>query len=116
MMKKWKKTTLGRSEQLERTVSAAQDAVAATPLGHPDRAAHLWNLGSSLQARYDATGKVRDLDAVILAAGEAAANTPHDHPDRQKYLSNFDNSLRTRSERFGDFPDEFGVLATLRGS
>jgi hypothetical protein len=47
-------------DDLEQTITYAQEAVVALPLEHPDRAAYLNNLGSRFWDRYNRTGDNKD--------------------------------------------------------
>jgi hypothetical protein len=57
---------------LDRAVDVGEQAVAATPADHPDRAALLSNLGLALQVRYERAGALADLRRVVTSSREAA--------------------------------------------
>ncbi|MFD4636566.1 CHAT domain-containing protein [Lentzea sp. NPDC058436] len=86
----------GDVRTLRRAVKAFRDAAAATPAGHPDRAARLSNHGAALQALHEATGDPEPLErAVELARDAVAAAAPHD-PERPMYLGNLCAALLAR--------------------
>ena len=60
----------GDRADLDAAIDAGQQAVAASPADHPDRAGYLSNLGNALRTRFERTGDQADLDAAIdLSAG-----------------------------------------------
>ena len=61
----------GDIADLDLAVQAGFSALRALPADHPERAAHLQNVGISLRARYARTGRVGDLNAAIEALGAA---------------------------------------------
>ena len=63
----------GELADLDAAITAGQQAVAATPAGHPGRAAMLSNLGAALQTRFERAGELADLDAAIDAGQQAVA-------------------------------------------
>ena len=76
-----------------------------TPVGHPDGALRLANLGGALLARFDRYGELSDLDAAIEASQAAVAATPVGHPDRGAMLASLGKELYRRSYRTGDLRD-----------
>jgi tetratricopeptide (TPR) repeat protein len=86
---------------LDRAIAVGEEAVAAAPSDHPNRALYLSNLGAALHARFERVESVADLDRAISVCEEAVAVTPSDHPDRAIYLSNLGYVLQTRFERVG---------------
>ena len=76
----------GAMADLDRAVSLFQQAVAATPDGHPDRARRLSNLGGALRDRYEHTRDPADLDRAIDLLEQAMVVTPSDQPDRSPEL------------------------------
>jgi len=107
-------------DDLNQAVDAAGQAVAATPQGHPDRAAILSNIGSQLSRRFGRTGAIDDLNHAVNIASEAVDATPQGHPDQAGRLSNLGNRLGMRFELTGEMEDlhravdvtEMATLAT----
>lgn len=56
---------------LDEAVALLTRALAATPPDHPDRVAHLINLGGALRTRFEKTEQVRDLNEALSAWAEA---------------------------------------------
>ena len=90
---------------LNTAIDLLQQAVAATPAGHPHRAAILANLAIALTNRFEWTGDRADLDAAITAGLQAVAAASAHHPDRAAILSNLGANLRSRFEQTGDLAD-----------
>ncbi|MER5699756.1 hypothetical protein ABT255_57550 [Streptomyces mirabilis] len=67
---------------MDETIEVERAAVAAIPVGHPDRAVHLTRLGNALQARFKHNGNPEALFEAIEVGRAAVATTPDDHPDR----------------------------------
>ena len=86
----------GRLEDTQEGIRRIEEAVAATPVDHPDRATMLANLGKHLSTRYDRTGALEDLQEAILRFEEAVAAAPVGYPDRAGMLTNLGNCLSTR--------------------
>ena len=82
----------GRLADLDQAVGANQEAVDATPVGHPDRAAYLSGLGNVLATRFERTDDAADLDRAVAFAQEAVAASPSESP----YLAAQLNDLRQR--------------------
>ena len=95
----------GALDDLERVVLLFDQAVAATPSDHPDRAPNLANLGHALGTRFHLTGVMDDLDRAALLFDQAVAASPANHPDRVTYLSNLGSVLETRFELTGVMDD-----------
>jgi tetratricopeptide (TPR) repeat protein len=104
----------GDRAALDTAIGLLQQAVAASPADHPDRAAMLSNLGGALQRRFERTGDLADLDAAITAGQQAVAASPADHPGRAGRLSNLGLALRIRFERTGDLADLDTAIGLLR--
>ena len=60
---------------LEEAMHAFRDAVAATPAGHPDRAAHLTTLGNALQ---ELPARTKETTATLLEAGRCFRQASED--------------------------------------
>ena len=95
----------GALENLQEAIRQSEEAVAATPVDHPDRARWLSILGYQLSTRFDLTGALEDLQEAIHRSEEAVVATPVDYPDRARWLSNLGNHLSTRFDRTGALED-----------
>ncbi|KAF4447587.1 hypothetical protein F53441_8882 [Fusarium austroafricanum] len=96
------------------TIPRLEIAVSAIPEDHPDRAAHLNNLGNQLGRRYERTGDMRDLEEAIKAARQAIKITPNDHPDLASHLNNLRNQFGRQYERTGEMADLEEAIETAR--
>jgi hypothetical protein len=92
----------GELPLLTEAVELFRAIAAATPAGHPDRAAVLSNLGGALRELSERTGDTAVLAEAVQADRDALAATPAGHPNRAVILSNLGNALRELSERTGD--------------
>jgi tetratricopeptide (TPR) repeat protein len=92
-------------EDVDASITLAEETVATTPKGHPDRPVALNELGSSLCDRYDQSGEVEDLKMAIMHFEEAVETVPMKHPDRPAMLNNLGNSAMSLFERFGSLED-----------
>jgi hypothetical protein len=90
---------LNAGAELDVAADAAQGAVDATLVGHPDLAGRLSNLSAALYLRYQMAGNLADLDAAIAAGRRAVAAGNAEHPDRGGYLANLGNALHSRFQR-----------------
>jgi tetratricopeptide (TPR) repeat protein len=104
----------GSQADMEAAIDAGQQAVAATPAGHPDRAKMLVNLGNVLDARFAQTRDPEQLGAAISVYRQGVAATPADHPDRAKMLANLGKSLDSRFQQTGDPADLDAAIDTFR--
>lgn len=104
------------ASDLDAAISKAEEALAATPLNHSDRAGRLNNLGVMLSERYTRTGNADDLNAAISKAEEAVAATPLNHSSRAMYLNNLGVMLSKRYTRTGNAADERKALDVLMQS
>jgi hypothetical protein len=95
----------GNMESLQAAATQFQEAVATTPVYHPDRPGMLSNLRGALRARFARTGVQSDLDEPITVGRDAVVTTPVDHPDRPAMLSNLGAALRIRFEWIGQQTD-----------
>jgi hypothetical protein len=66
---------------LEEAIRKAEQAVDATPEGHPDPAGHLNNLGNKLWRRFKQIGVIEDLDEAIGRAEQALDAVSKDDPN-----------------------------------
>ncbi|MGI5183254.1 CHAT domain-containing protein [Dactylosporangium sp. CA-152071] len=98
-------------------VTAARQAVAATPPGHRYRWQYLGELGEALWRRYGRDLARDDLDAAADAFRSAAAASDADGPGRLRLLSLLSNVLRTRFVGAGDRAgDQAGDQADIDGA
>lgn len=98
----------GSMKDLDRAITAIEQAVASIPEDHPDhphRAGRLNNLGNVLQRRFECTGSIDDLERAITMQEEAVAFTPDWQPDYAKYLNTLGNALLSKFERIGSMDD-----------
>ena len=86
---------------LDRAVYTAEQAVAATPEGDPDRAMFLSNLSNALYDRYEHTSELADLDV----GEQALAVTPVSDPNHAERLNDLSDALLIRYECIGEFAD-----------
>ncbi|CCL99057.1 uncharacterized protein FIBRA_01068 [Fibroporia radiculosa] len=96
---------LGDLSDLNRSISANEDAVRLTPEGHPDKSHHLEVLGNLLFTRSERAGDLADLDRSILVMEDAVRLTPRDHPERSNRLINLTKSYWTRYDRQENLAD-----------
>lgn len=89
----------GDPSDLDNAVRINREAVAATPAGHPDRAAHLSSLATSLRFRFKRTEEPADLDEAVDVARRAVDATPVDDPQRPGFLSGLANALVDQFEQ-----------------
>ncbi|MFD3710273.1 CHAT domain-containing protein [Streptomyces sp. NPDC058677] len=90
---------------LSEAVRALREAAAATPQGHPGRAATLGNLMLVLQDVYDGTGDPRALDEAIDTGRLAVRAAAEGDPELLKAQGNLANSLLDRHHRTGSGSD-----------
>jgi len=91
----------GSLELLGSAIAGFTYVVEALPLGHPNRAAVLSNLGAALCTRFEWAGDTEDLDAAIRFGRQALEAIPTGPSDRASSLSNLAASLARRFERTG---------------
>ena len=92
-------------EDLNRAIDVVEQALAATPAGHPDRATILTTLGDARRDRYERFGEMDDLDRVIEVRELAVAATPAGHTRRAGYLSHLGGDLLARFKDTGTLED-----------
>ena len=95
----------GVLEHLQEAIRRTEEAVAATPVGHPGRALWIYNLGVYLSTRFGRAGALEDLQEAIRRIKEAVAATPVDHPDHTRMVSSLGVNLTTRFNRTGALED-----------
>ncbi|KAI5839643.1 CHAT domain-containing protein [Morchella snyderi] len=92
-------------EDVDGSITLAEETLATTPIGHPDRPIVLNKLAGYLGQRYRLLGGVEDLKMAIMCLEEAVAAAPINHPDRPAILNNLGNHAMDRYERFGHLED-----------
>jgi len=102
----------GNIQLLQAAITLYQEAVAATPAGHPGRPAMLVSLGRALQARFGRTGQLADLDQLIAVGRELVAALPAGHPARAGRLSSLGSALQIRFGHSGE-PADLDQAITL---
>lgn len=90
---------------IEKAIRQAEEAVAATPVDHPDRVSRLSMLGYYFNCRYQRLGALEDLEMAIARTEEAVAATSVDDPDRSVMLVNLSSYLGQRYQRLGTLGD-----------
>jgi hypothetical protein len=95
----------GIVDDINKSISALEDAVSLTPDGRPDKPCSLNNLGSSLLGRFERLGDLNDLNTSVSVKEDAVRLTPDGHPAKPLSLNNLGNSLLRRFEHLGDLND-----------
>jgi len=98
---------------LEANIARAETAVRAAPVGHPDRARLLDDLGKYLCSRYERTGNVQDLGAAIVRLEEGLEAALEVHPEHASLLNNPGLCFSYRYDRAGNAQ---GLEAVIDGS
>jgi tetratricopeptide (TPR) repeat protein len=83
-------------------IQHAREALASSPLDHPDRAERAASLGQHLWIRYNHTGDISLINEAIELDREVLALRPPGHPDRAKSCNNLACSLHACYEQTGD--------------
>ena len=92
----------GELPLLTEAVALFRAMVAATPVGHPNHAVHLNNLGAALERLYQRTGNSAVLAEAVQACRDAVAATPTGHPNQAMHLNTLGATLQRLFERTGD--------------
>ncbi|MFE3188016.1 tetratricopeptide repeat protein [Nocardia sp. NPDC059240] len=79
--------------------------LAATPAGHPERAATMAILGEVLWDQYRRAGMLADLEEAVQLCRQAVAAAATDDPNRAATLNTLGNALQTRFGRTGVLAD-----------
>ncbi|KAF3924663.1 hypothetical protein AA313_de0204774 [Arthrobotrys entomopaga] len=99
----------GNINDLQMAIESGEEAVAATPHGHPERANALNNLAICYETRYSIASSFNDLQVAIKLSEEAVATAAktmaRNHPDTASMLSNLALFLRLKFEHTGDITD-----------
>ncbi|CUS13391.1 unnamed protein product, partial [Tuber aestivum] len=97
---------IGDLGDLQKAIKHGEDALAATPLDHPDRAGRHNNLGNMLSTRFERIGDFGDLQKAISHGEKALAATPPDHPRRAIMCTSLAKSLQSRFSQLKS-PEDF---------
>ncbi|KAL0639497.1 hypothetical protein Q9L58_001526 [Maublancomyces gigas] len=103
---------LGQVEDSETAILASNEALAMTPLLHPDRPHMLAVLGCALADRSD-SGNIDDLDKAIYALKGAAEEIPVGNPWRGCVLDVLGGELSARFELLGGVADLQEAVTTF---
>jgi tetratricopeptide (TPR) repeat protein len=95
----------GRPADMEASIDAHRNAVAAAVPGDPARLGILVNFGNALRSRFEQLGSFADLDEAIGATSEAVSLSSHNYPGLPRYLANLGAMLRSRGQRASDVAD-----------
>ncbi len=98
---------------LDRAVSVGEQAVEATPAGHPDRPRMLRGLAATLRGAFELSRQSATLDRAVALSDEALAATPPSSPTRGAALAGLAVSLYTRFEATGQAADLDKGIAAL---
>ncbi|KIM74180.1 hypothetical protein PILCRDRAFT_80299 [Piloderma croceum F 1598] len=90
---------------VDKAISAHEQAVHLTLDGHANKPNCLNNLGSSLLCRFEHSGDLIDIDKAISTCEQAVHLTPDGHADKPGRLSNLGSSFLRRFECSGDLID-----------
>lgn len=92
-------------KDIGRGITQAEEVIATTAVGHPNRAAALSNLGKYFGDRYQELGVLEDLENSIERIEQALRETPADHTDHACRLDNLGWQLHLRYRRLGELKD-----------
>jgi hypothetical protein len=97
-------TTASEDSELDSVneIQHAREALASTPLDHPDRAERAASLGYLLYMHYLHTGDIFLINETIELEREALVLRPPGHPDRADSCANLGTSLYMRYQQTGD--------------
>lgn len=93
----------GICDDFDQYIRKAEEELAESPAGHPDRTRRLGNLSCYLSMRFQSLGNTVDLDQAILHSEVAVAiipGAPDDH-DRATMLTNLSGYYLLRFEKLG---------------
>ncbi|CUS12371.1 unnamed protein product, partial [Tuber aestivum] len=96
---------IGDLGDLQKSIKHNEEALAATPQDHPNRAERHDNLAVGIWRRFERIGDLCDLQNAIEHGEKALAATPQDHPGRADRHNNLAVSFLARFERAGDLGD-----------
>jgi tetratricopeptide (TPR) repeat protein len=87
----------GNLGTLDKALKAAQDALAATHSGDPDRALYIFRLGHIFHVRFGAHGNPADLDQAITLLRQSITQTPPGAPAIAPYTYELGSALMNRA-------------------
>ncbi|GGS80917.1 CHAT domain-containing protein [Streptomyces cinerochromogenes] len=103
----------GRLPELDTALRAVRSAMAATPPGHHEQAAHHWFLADALRERYERAGEPEDLKGAITALRQLARMLPTTGQGPARLYFNLACAHRLAFERWRDERDRAEVLRSL---
>jgi len=92
-------------DNLERAIISYRRALAAQPIGHPNRPMSLINLADTVLTRFEQLGRLEDINAAVAYNREALALCPRGHQDHRLFLNNSAVALHTRYNQTGQMED-----------
>ncbi|KAJ7107041.1 CHAT domain-containing protein [Mycena epipterygia] len=113
-VKLWIYAATGNQADLENAIELQQEALALIPVAHPDRAAFLTHLATSLDERFTLKGDLADLEMIVDLRRAALDAVPGSHPHRCDCMCNLANSLRSRFSQMRDQVDLEGAIELYR--
>nr|WP_052478395.1 CHAT domain-containing protein [Kibdelosporangium sp. MJ126-NF4]CEL18074.1 hypothetical protein [Kibdelosporangium sp. MJ126-NF4]CTQ90697.1 hypothetical protein [Kibdelosporangium sp. MJ126-NF4] len=99
---------------MDHAITAAREALAASPPGQPHRPGRLFNLGCAIEERFIRLRQPADLDAALSAFTEAADTTPPGDAARAERLLAVVRVLNARRHLVDQLADLDAVIAALR--
>lgn len=99
---------------LDEAIEARERAVDAIPVGAPDRASALCDLGATWQLRFERTDAIEDADKWVEAFEQGVEAAPASDPDLSRRLAHLSTALRNRFERTGRMEDGDKAVQTAR--
>ncbi|MFG3350993.1 CHAT domain-containing protein [Streptomyces sp. NPDC048001] len=99
---------------LDEAIAARERAVNALPVGAPDRASALCDLGATWQLRFERTNAIEDVDKWVEAFERGVEAAPATDPDLSRRLGHLSTALRNRFERTGTMKDADKAVQTAR--
>ncbi|GAA2425405.1 hypothetical protein GCM10010255_79170 [Streptomyces coeruleofuscus] len=103
----------GHLSELDTALNAVRSAIAATPPGHHEQAAHHWFLADALRERYERTGEPEDLRGLITSLRHLARMLPTAGPVPGRLYFNLACAHQLAFERWGAERDRTEALRSL---
>lgn len=108
---------LGDYWKIDRAISMGEETVTLTPRDNPDHPTYLYNLGTTLRARFIRTQSVEDLDrSIFLMHQKSVELTSIDSPYFARRLNYLDDMLQKRYELSKSTDDIERVISIQRKS
>ncbi|KAF8581487.1 hypothetical protein K439DRAFT_1654054 [Ramaria rubella] len=98
---------------LDRSVSARDQALLLTPKQHLDAPRRMMDLSTSLMRRFDRLGVVSNMNRAISLRSDAILLIPDSHGEKIGYLNDLGVSLISRFERYGNLEDIDEAISKL---